>query len=804
MAGRDARETGCEERKGLEGGSSASHQRLAVGHGGGVRAGGNGSRTRPRREDRPDESVEGQRRPVAKPELRWGSAARDAPDGLACRSREADPRGLPDPERAGPDFVRESAEQPRAKLGPVPRTHVDRVGPVVVPRHVDERSAVLAGERTESILEVAGRRHRLLEAQAAARHQHPPDQLEAERGDRALGDRRQASDRQVLDVPSQGRHAGLHPREHGVYLSAVEQIVSYVEDCAPPSARAGQPIEDAGLEDPGQFAPEEPGSGAEGASVARGDDAVDRSSGCDPGRRHPRGQRARQVARAERDAAGSRSWRGRADHGAGVEATAPASSRRHGRSGNPPGACFLLGPCPRLGGRSAVLEPSDALGPAHRAGASRDIRPPRSTVTRDPRTSQVLTGSLFALAAAFTGCTTPNVPLVEAEAFYARSDYFQAYVAAQRARELAPDDPEVARIHARAREAYLLWDAQRLVFLSEEEAALARLDLVLAKSPDHPIAIRWRDKARLKLAERAVDLGNRMLASGKLEDAQGAFGDAYRWVPDYAPAGDGLERLASAAEGLRTEARGHYVDGVRALGEYEYRQTAYHLGIAVEKDPELTAAQDPLAIAKRQIAEERYASAQAMQEAGFYRPALLEYRALAEQFPDLFGLAERIAVVETEAEVVDLADAGEIAVYRGEFDKARELLDTALAKTTTQTDMVSERLLLVREREIESEYIAAKDLELQLRLEEAIVAYVALAESAAGFRDVAARIEDLRQRVEAATSSYRTGVQAEERGERDAAIEAFTDVQLFWPGYRDARDRLDALRKQKLEGGGSR
>jgi hypothetical protein len=69
---------------------------------------------------------------------------------------------------------------------------------------------------------------------------------------------------------------------------------------------------------------------------------------------------------------------------------------------------------------------------------------------------------------------------------------------------------------------------------------------------------------------------------------------------------------------------------------------------------------------------------------------------------------------------------------------------------------------------------------------------------------VAARIEDLRQRVEAATSSYRTGVQAEERGERDAAIEAFTDVQLFWPGYRDARDRLDALRKQKLEGGGSR
>ena len=62
---------------------------------------------------------------------------------------------------------------------------------------------------------------------------------------------------------------------------------------------------------------------------------------------------------------------------------------------------------------------------------------------------------------------------------------------------------------------------------------------------------------------------------------------------------------------------------------------------------------------------------------------------------------------------------------------------------------------------------------------------------------------ETRQRVEAATSAYRTGVQAEERGEIDAAIDAFTDVQLFWPGYRDARDRLDALRKQRLEGGGS-
>ncbi len=425
-------------------------------------------------------------------------------------------------------------------------------------------------------------------------------------------------------------------------------------------------------------------------------------------------------------------------------------------------------------------------------------------MTRANRPSQVLTGSLLALAAAISGCATPNLPLVEAEAFYGSADYFQAYVAARKARDLAPDDPEVAKVLARSREAYLLWDAQRLVFQSDEYAALARLDLVLAENPEHPIAIRWRDKALLKLAERAVDRGNRLLATGKLAEAQAAFGDAYSWVPDYAPAGDGLARLESAAEELRTEARGHYVDGVRALGDYEYRRTAYHLGIAVEKDPELTAAQDPLAIAKRQIAEERYASAQKMQDAGYYRPALLEYRALADQFPDLFGIADRIAAAEVEADVVDLADAGEIAVYRGEFDKARELLDAALAKTAKQQEMVSERLLLVRERELEAEYIAAKDLELQLRLEDAIVAYVAMEESAAGFRDVPARIEDLRQRVEAATGAYRAGVEAEERGQVDAAIDAFTDVQLFWPGYRDARDRLDALRKQRLEGGGTR
>ena len=50
-------------------------------------------------------------------------------------------------------------------------------------------------------------------------------------------------------------------------------------------------------------------------------------------------------------------------------------------------------------------------------------------MTRAIRTSKALTGSLLALAAAFGGCAAPNLPLVEAEAFYAGADYYQAYVA---------------------------------------------------------------------------------------------------------------------------------------------------------------------------------------------------------------------------------------------------------------------------------------------------------------------------------------------------------------------------------------
>jgi tetratricopeptide (TPR) repeat protein len=410
--------------------------------------------------------------------------------------------------------------------------------------------------------------------------------------------------------------------------------------------------------------------------------------------------------------------------------------------------------------------------------------------------------ALVAVPALLWGCASPNVDFADAQHHYAVADYYQAYVAVTKAREFEPDDPAVERAYWKIRQAYLLSEAQRLVFANREPEAMEFLERVLALDPENEIALRWKRKALDKLSDRAVDRGDRLMGGGDLQGALAAFDEALRHDAGNLRAREGIDQLGALWRKTQGEARGHYIDGVRALGDYEYRRTSYHLGIAIEKDPTLAEAEDPLQVASRQLAEERYAAARGMEEAGYFRSALREYRSIADFYPESEELAERTARAELEAEVEDLADAGEMAVYRGDFARAREVLDAAFEKTARQKDRIAELLLMAREREIERSYVAAKDLELQHRLEDAALAFAALEESMPGFRDVRARIADLQLRIEEARAHYASGLEAQQNDDLDGAIAAYTDVQLFWQGYLDSRARLEALRKQKAAAGG--
>ena len=91
-------------------------------------------------------------------------------------------------------------------------------------------------------------------------------------------------------------------------------------------------------------------------------------------------------------------------------------------------------------------------------------------------------------------------------------------------------------------------------------------------------------------------------------------------------------------------------------------------------------------------------------------------------------------------------------------------------------------------------YLLAKDLELQHHYEQALEEYRAIDKEDPGFEDVRARTSQLEASIDEAGKSYEAGLEAEKNGEIEAAIEAFVDALLFYPGYKDSAERLAKLR----------
>ncbi len=404
---------------------------------------------------------------------------------------------------------------------------------------------------------------------------------------------------------------------------------------------------------------------------------------------------------------------------------------------------------------------------------------------------------LSAVFAGSWGCTTNAHRRADAAAAVARSDWYQAWAAIQDARKESPDDQDVERAYWKIRTGWLLWRAQQLVFHDQDGAALAELEKGLAVEPENAIALAWKSKAIDKLITRSVDSGDSLRRSGQLQEALAAYHDALAHQPGNPEAEEGLAELARTWQKQRDVARSHYMDGVRALSEQLLEQAAYHLALALELDPTLDEATDPLRDVRRQIADERFADANTLFLAGAYDAAKRDLLALKESSPEMPGVDELLARATAESETTGLIDQGQMDIARGNLAGARAKLEKAAASTQRQSNAVEDMLLLLHERELDSAYYAAKDVELQGRLEEAHTSYTTLAGSSPGFRDVKERIADLRLRIDEAKKAYDAGAAAEANGDVEGAITHFTTVLLYWSRYQDTAARLAKLRASR-------
>ena len=232
---------------------------------------------------------------------------------------------------------------------------------------------------------------------------------------------------------------------------------------------------------------------------------------------------------------------------------------------------------------------------------------------------------------------------------------------------------------------------------------------------------------------------------------------------------------------------------MRALAEQLFSQTRYHMLIAIEADPTLEIARATRQEADERLCEIRFANALEMQASGHYRAALREFLSVEAEHPEHEGLAERLDVVKREVEASKLGRQGEVALFRGDYAKARELIDRAFELSSAERARYNDLLLLTREREFDEKYIAAKDLEFNGDLLEAVERYREIDAEMSGFLDVKARLFDLEASIDAATVSYQAGVAAETAGKSDEARAHYEDAALHYPGFRDIEARLRRL-----------
>ncbi len=387
-----------------------------------------------------------------------------------------------------------------------------------------------------------------------------------------------------------------------------------------------------------------------------------------------------------------------------------------------------------------------------------------------------------------------------------RGDYYLAYVVLQD--EMGPeavensDDPWVRLVYLM----YLMQMGQDMVFNNQEYQAIDIFESILEKEPGNTTAAKWVQKAKIKLASKAVARGDEHQRSGELSEALMAYHDAIGHVPDYPPALKGVEAVIKQVQAREARADDQYIRGVAALGERLYGVTWYHMINAIELNPEHEQARSKRDAVAARMTRDRYERALTLEDGGYYGAALKEYQAIQQRAPDFAGLTSRIERMRREVETERLIRDAEMAGFRNQYIKAREILEKAFETTSLQQAKISDLLLLVKEREAEDKYQRARILELEYHLEEALTAYQEIDSTwqfEEGFKDVKDRIADLSSTVQVASEAYAKGVEAEQAGNLEEAVDAYKEALLVYPGYRSLDKKVEDLEAKIKTGSGS-
>lgn len=428
----------------------------------------------------------------------------------------------------------------------------------------------------------------------------------------------------------------------------------------------------------------------------------------------------------------------------------------------------------------------------HIAAPPRPPHPPQPVRLRAGAAAAAATVLAFLTACASTVRSDARV-----QELLLAGDLTRAYWVLQDAVEANPDDADLRRQLAELRTAYHLRQGQEKVFIDDDWGAVEEFERVLVADPGNVVAKQWKDKALAKLAERAVAAGDDARSRGKLEDALKFYHQATTYVPGHPEAVRGTRLVSEVFTARRDKGQTNYVKGMRAQAGGQYEQTQYHMQIALDNDPSLAAAEERRTVARRQLAQERLEEAKLAEERGLYETALREYKAVAASFPELFpDMETKLATMQREVDAATKLNQGTLLAQRGDFVRARTLLEQAYEASSAQRGAISAQLVALREADLEKRYIAALDLELDYHYEDALRAYQEIDASWPGQLDVRTRMQNLESSLELAREAQSRGEAAEAKGDLAAAVSAYREALTYVPKFADLGERIERLKKK--------
>jgi hypothetical protein len=396
--------------------------------------------------------------------------------------------------------------------------------------------------------------------------------------------------------------------------------------------------------------------------------------------------------------------------------------------------------------------------------------------------------TLLALAA----CASTAGPKEEDEVLFLieHRRYTEAVrVSEERARK-APDDPKAQADYRLASVALLLEQCRRACFENRDDEALVFAQQARELAPGDRIVEGWHLKLMNKLADRARGQAIEAHAADNLELAKLKFDEALHYAPNDLRSKDGAAQVLLQMNFRAGMGESYYREGAQALSAYFLHEARSFFSYTIKYQPKNDRAAERRGEVSTMLAEDRTAIAADLEARGLYAAAENEYR-IALIVEPTFAAAiegEQRAAREAKAAAV-LAEADRLTMKK-RFDEARTLLAANRDATDAQKERFESALADVEQRELEDLYETAVGYQADARYVEARDTFAALLARAQYFKDAITRKENVEGFIQRAEETYVQALAATTDEER---ISLLRRTDLYWPDYKDVRERLKAL-----------